>query len=41
MDGKLVVLEHPHDVWVRHTYDVNEKPKPVSFIKKRGIPKWV
>lgn len=37
VDGKLVVFEHPHEVWVRHTYDVNEKPKRVSFIKKRGI----
>jgi len=37
VDGKLVVFEHPHEVWVQHTHDVNEKPKRVSFIKKRGI----
>ena len=37
VDGKLVVFEHPHKVWVHHTYDGHEKPKCVSFIKKRGI----
>ena len=37
VDGKLVVLEHPNEVWVRHTYDVLETPQSVSFMKKRGI----
>ena len=36
VDGKLVVLEHPNEVWVRHTYDVLETPQSVSFMK-RGI----
>jgi len=35
--GNWSCFEHPHEVWVQHTYDVNEKPKRVSVIKKRGI----
>ena len=33
VDGKLVSIEHP--VWVRHTYNVEEMPRCVSFLKKR------
>lgn len=37
VDGKIVMLEHPEEVWVRHTYNVEETPQCVSFKKKRGI----
>ena len=37
VDGKLIVLEHPNEVWVRHTYDANEAPQHVSYFKKRGV----
>ena len=36
LDGDLVQLEHPQEVWVRHTYDVKENPQTVSYVKKRG-----
>ena len=26
VDGKLAILEHSSDVWIRHTYDVGETP---------------
>ena len=34
--GKLVMFEHPNEAWVRHTYDVSETPRCVSFRKRRG-----
>ena len=36
-DGKLVLFEHPSEVWVRHTYNVEEITQHVSFLKKRGM----
>lgn len=36
VDGKLLALDHPKDVWVRYTYDVKENPRSVSFFKKRN-----
>ena len=41
VDGKLVMFEHPQDVWIRHTYDVSEVPQCVSFRKRRGIQKGI
>ena len=41
VDGKLVILEHSSDVWIRHTYDVGETPQCVSFRKKRGVQKGI
>ena len=35
VDGKLVSIEHPTEVWVRHTYNVEEMPQCVSLLKKR------
>lgn len=32
-DGALVQKEHPHDVWVRFTYDPSEVPRKGSFYK--------
>lgn len=37
VDGKLAVLEHPTEVWVRHGYDPSESPRCVSFFKKKGV----
>ena len=37
VDEKLVLFEHPSEVWVRHTYNVEEIPQRVSFLKKRGM----
>ena len=34
--GKVTMVDHPMEVWVRHTYDVMETPKRVSYYKKRG-----
>ena len=36
-EGKLLLTEHPREVWVRHKYDVTETPQCVSFNKKRGV----
>ena len=36
VDGRLVVFDHPEDVWVRYTYNVKEKPRCVSYYKKRN-----
>ena len=35
VDGKLVMMEHYQEVWVRHTYKVEEEPQRVSYFKKR------
>lgn len=35
--GKLSSLEHPNEVWVRHTYNANEVPQRVTYSKKRGM----
>ena len=37
INGKQVEVEHPTEVWVRHTYDVNEPPQWVSYFKKQVI----
>ena len=37
VDGKQVELEHPNELWIRHTYNVNEAPQQVSYFKKRGV----
>ena len=34
VDGKF---EHPNEVWVPDTYNVEEVPQCVSFMKKRGV----
>ena len=34
VDGKQVELEHPNEVWIRHTYNVDEAPQQVSYFKK-------
>ena len=34
--GKVVKVDHPRHVWVRHTYDVQETPIEVCYFKKRG-----
>ena len=34
VDGKLTVLEHSNDVWIRHSYDADEEPQCVSYSKK-------
>ena len=39
--GKLVVYEHPNDIWIRHTHDVSEIPQCVSFRKRRGVQKGI
>ena len=36
MNGKLEVIDHPKEVWVRYTYSVKEQPRRVSFYKKRN-----
>ena len=36
IDGKLVTIEHPRDVWVRYTYNVSENPRCVCYYKKRN-----
>ena len=33
---ETAMVDHPMEVWVRHTYDVMETPKRVSYYKKRG-----
>ena len=35
VDGKLMLSEHPTDIWVRHSYDDKEIPQCISFLKKR------
>ena len=35
VNGKLTDVNHIDEVWVRHTYDSNEKPQTVSYFKKR------
>ena len=37
VDGKQVELEHLNEVWIRHTYNVDEAPQQVSYFKKRGV----
>ena len=34
-NGKLKLLDHKDEVWVRHSYDVKELPQRVSYFKKR------
>ena len=34
---KLVVCEHPNDVWIQQTYDVSKTSQCVSFKKRRGV----
>lgn len=36
VNGKLEVIDHPKEVWVRYTYNVREQPRCVSFYKKRN-----
>ncbi len=36
VDRELVQVDHPHEVWVRHSYDVKEEPQRVVYVKKRG-----
>ena len=36
-EGKVIMVDHPKEVWVRHTYSVAEAPKRVSYLKKRGV----
>ena len=33
--GNLVSVDHSTEVWVRHTYNVREKPRRVSYYKKK------
>lgn len=28
---------HPNEVWIRHTYSVDEAPQQVSYFKKQGV----
>ena len=35
MNGKTVEIEHRQEVWVRHTYNIEEEPQQVSYFKKR------
>ena len=37
LEGKVTIVDHPKEVWVRHTYNVMETPKRVSYFKKRGV----
>lgn len=32
--GKLTLVDHPKEVWVRYTYDVKEHPRRVCYYKK-------
>ena len=32
----MIGVEHPTEVWVRHSYDIRETPQIVSYYKKRG-----
>ena len=34
--GKLVLVDHPKEVWVRYTYNVREHPRAVCYFKKRN-----
>jgi len=36
IEGKLVLIDHPREVWVRYTYNVREKPCHVCYFKKRN-----
>ena len=36
VNGKLVVADHPKEVWVRFTYNATEEPRSVCYYKKRG-----
>lgn len=29
-------INHPQEVWVRHSYDVHDEPQKVVYVKKRG-----
>ena len=31
------LLDHPREVWVRHSYDVSETPQRASYFKRRGV----
>ena len=35
-NGKLVLIDHPIEVWVCYTYDVKEQPRRVCYYKKRN-----
>ena len=35
VDGKMLLCDHPKEVWVRYSYNVRENPRRVSFFKKR------
>lgn len=36
-DGKLVLIDHPKEVWVDYTYNVKEQPRRVCYYKKRNL----
>ena len=36
INGELVQVDHPKEVWVRCTYDVKEQPRRVCYYKKRN-----
>lgn len=36
VDGKLMLNDHPKEVWVQYTYSVKEQPGRVSFYKKQN-----
>ena len=36
IEGKLVLIDHPTDVWVHYTYNVREQPHHVCYFKKRN-----
>lgn len=37
LEGRVVMVDHPKEVWVRHMYSITETPKRVSYFKKRGV----
>ena len=36
IEGRLVLIDHAREVWVRYTYDVREQPRSVCYFKKRN-----
>ena len=36
IEGKLVLIDHPTEVWVCYTYNVREQPHHVCYFKKRN-----
>jgi len=36
INDKLVLVDHPMEVWVRYSYDVKEQPRSVCYFKKRN-----